>query len=226
MEQRHLLSPGTTRDRGLTREEIVRALVDGPRRADRSDMATSRRLDPTLGQAADPPANALIPAAVLVPLVRRENGMTVLLTQRTAHLANHGGQISFPGGRMEAEDVDAVAAALRETQEEIGLDREKVDVLGQLDDYVTVTGFQVTPVVGLIDPPLTLIPDPFEVQEVFEVPLSFVLDPGNHQRHSRLTPSGDTRYFYAMPFGNRYIWGATAAMLVNLYEALGGRCGS
>jgi 8-oxo-dGTP pyrophosphatase MutT (NUDIX family) len=162
----------------------------------------------------------LIPAAVLVPLVQRDDGLTVLLTQRTAHLANHGGQISFPGGRIEPTDTDSTAAALRETQEEIGLMPDCIDVLGRLDDYVTGTGFQVVPVVGLIQPPFTLIPDSFEVEDIFEVPLAFILDPANHQRHSRMAPTGETRFFYAIPFGERYIWGATAAMLVNLYEAL------
>jgi 8-oxo-dGTP pyrophosphatase MutT (NUDIX family) len=183
-----------------------------------------------LGAQGTPPTaetpRTLIPAAVLVPLVEREDGLSILLTQRTAHLANHGGQISFPGGRMEDSDPDPVAAALRETEEEIGLPRTEVDVLGRLDDYVTVTGFRVVPVVGLIHPPFSLVPDPFEVQEVFEVPLAFVLDPQNHQRHSRIGPNGEKRHFYAMPFHGRFIWGATAAMLVNLYEALIVQCAS
>lgn len=238
MEQRHLFPAGALGDGDLTRDQIIEALAAGPRRADRSDAATSGLLGDTCLPSPQPPlplplaplpspsAGALIPAAVLVPLVRRDDGLTILLTQRTAHLANHGGQISFPGGRMEPSDPDAVAAALRETEEEIGLSREKVDVLGRLDDYVTVTGFRVVPVVGLIHPPFTLAPDSFEVEEVFEVPLRFILDPANHQRHSRVTPTGETRYFYAMPFQQRYIWGATAAMLVNLYEALNHQCAS
>ncbi|WP_241911739.1 CoA pyrophosphatase [Telmatospirillum siberiense] len=186
----------------------------------RSDAETSRLLGDAIGSAARAAPTELVPAAVLVPLVRREDGLTVLLTQRTAHLSHHGGQISFPGGRMEPEDADPTAAALRETREEIGLPSEAVDVLGRLDDYVTVTGFKVAPVVGLIHPPFTLVPESFEVQEIFEVPLSFVLNPVNHQRHSRVTPAGETRHFYAIPFGERYIWGATAAMLVNFYETL------
>lgn len=184
-------------------------------------MATSRLLGKAAaGSARTPSSPPLVPAAVLVPLVQHDEGLTVLLTQRTAHLANHGGQISFPGGRMEPTDSDSTAAALRETKEEIGLPPDRIDVLGRLDDYITGTGFQVVPVVGLIQPPLTLVPDSFEVQDIFEVPLDFILDPVNHQRHSRLTPTGETRYFYAIPFGERYIWGATAAMLINLYEAL------
>ncbi len=170
------------------------------------------------------PDRVLVPAAVLVLLVAQADGLSILFTQRTSHLAHHAGQISFPGGRMEAGDADPVAAALRETEEEIGIRPDEVDVLGRLDDYVTVTGFQVTPIVGLIHPPLTLVPDPFEVAEVFEVPLAFILDQGNHQTHSRVTASGERRFYYAMPFQDRYIWGATAGMLVNLYEVLTERC--
>ncbi len=215
MEQRDFLSSGTARDGRLTRDAIARALVGPPKRVARSDTAT-----PLSGAAPRLAPSPLVPAAVLVPLVQRDDGLTVLLTQRTAHLANHGGQISFPGGRVEPADTDSTAAALRETQEEIGLSPESVDVLGRLDDCITGTGFQVVPVVGLIHPPFTLVRDSFEVEEIFEVPLAFILDPANHQRHARLMPSGETRHFYAIPFGDRYIWGATAAMLVNLYEAL------
>jgi len=153
-------------------------------------------------------------------LVLREPGLTVLLTQRTAHLANHAGQISFPGGRMEEEDTDAIETALRETEEEIGLDRRHVELLGFLDPYVTITGFLVTPVVGLVTPPFELTLDSFEVAEAFEVPLAFLLDRANHQRHFRTTPQGQKRYYWAMPFEERYIWGATAGMLVNLSEVL------
>ena len=211
----------------MTRDRLVRALSARPVQTDRSDVAISH----VLGDAPHhpPPAQeprALVPAAVLVPLIQRNEGLSVLLTERTAHLANHAGQVSFPGGRMEEGDADPVATALRETEEEICLSPRCVDVLGQLDDYVTVTGVQVVPVVGLIHPPFTLNPDPFEVAEVFEVPLDFILDPANHQRHSRIAPQGEPRYFYAMPFNDHYIWGATAAMLVNLYEILGRPCGS
>lgn len=222
MEQGHLSSFGQAGRLGLTRDEIVRRLAAGPRRHDRSDLDTAHLLAnsaderPTLA----PPSRPLTPAAVLVPLVRRDSGLTVLLTQRTAHLANHGGQISFPGGRMETDDRDATAAALRETEEEIGLDRAHVEVLGFLDSYVTITGFSVAPVVGLVTPPFTLILDSFEVAEAFEVPLAFFLDRANHQRHFRTTPQGQKRYYWAMPYQERYIWGATAGMLVNLAEVL------
>ena len=158
-------------------------------------------------------------AAVLVPLIDRPDGLTVLLTHRTAHLANHAGQVSFPGGRVDHADGDAEETALRETQEEIGLERSHVRIIGRLDTYLTRTGFAVTPVVAVIDPPFALAPDPFEVAEVFEVPLPFLLDPNNHQLCSREF-EGTVRYFYAMPYGRHYIWGATAGILMNLYELL------
>jgi 8-oxo-dGTP pyrophosphatase MutT (NUDIX family) len=156
---------------------------------------------------------------VLVPLIVRETGLCVLLTQRSAHLTDHAGQISFPGGRQEPDDADAVAAALRETEEEIGLPRALVQVIGRLDTYVTGTGYSITPIVGLIRPPLSLRPDPFEVAEVFEVPLAFIADPANHQRHSR-EADGRTRSYYVIPYQQRFIWGATAGMLVNLARLL------
>ena len=162
----------------------------------------------------------LRPAAVLVPIVERDAGVTVLLTQRTEHLSHHAGQISFPGGRVEPHDQGAVDTALRETEEEIGLDRARVDIVGCLDIYETVTGFSITPVVGFVREGFTLTIDQQEVSEAFEVPLDFVLDPANHQRHSREF-KGARRYYYAMPYQHRYIWGATAGMLVNLSERLG-----
>jgi 8-oxo-dGTP pyrophosphatase MutT (NUDIX family) len=164
-------------------------------------------------------ADDLMPAAVLVPLVDRREGMTVLLIQRADTLNRHAGQISFPGGRFEESDRTVVAAALREAQEEVGLTADRVEVVGRLDDYVTGTGFVVAPVVGLVEPPYPVAPDPLEVADVFEVPLGFFLDPVNHRRESR-TFKGVERHFYAMPYRDRYIWGATAAMLVNLYEVL------
>lgn len=166
------------------------------------------------------PEQVLTPAAVLVPIVLRDAGQTMLLTQRTAHLRDHAGQISFPGGRVEVDDASPVATALRETEEEIGLARERVDVLGFLPEYRTGTGFRVTPVVALIRPPFELLPDPFEVAEVFEVPLSFLLDPANHQRHS-LHYRGALRSYFAMPYGDYFIWGATAGMIRSLSERLG-----
>ncbi len=162
---------------------------------------------------------ALTPASVLVPIIVREAEFTVLFTRRTAHLRAHSGQISFPGGRSEPGDASPEATALRETAEEIGLGQERVEVLARLPEYHTGTGYRVTPVVGLIRPPLELRPDRNEVDEVFEVPLSFLLDPAHHLRHSREL-RGETRSFYAIEFGEYYIWGATAGMIVNLYRRL------
>jgi len=158
-------------------------------------------------------------AAVLVPIVAHPRGLTVLFTQRTAHLKAHSGQVSFPGGRAEPADGSPEVTALRECEEEIGLARGRVEVLARLPEYFTRTGFRVTPVVALVQPPLELAPDPGEVESVFEVPLAFLLDQRNHQRHTREF-QGRTVGYYAMPYGDRYIWGATAGMLVNLCRVL------
>ena len=165
-------------------------------------------------------------ASVLVPLVERESGLTVLLTQRTAHLRDHAGQISFPGGRAESHDEDAVATALRETEEEVGLARRHVEVIGALPEYRTVTYYDVTPVVALVRPPFTLALDAHEVADAFEVPLVFLMTPAHHQRHS-FELAGYRREFLSMQWqaaeGQRepyFIWGATAAMLRNLYRFL------
>ncbi len=164
----------------------------------------------------------LTPAAVLVPLVERSEGYTVLLTQRTAHLEHHAGQISFPGGRAEEEDNSPVDTALREAEEEIGLQRRHVvEIAGYLDLYQTVTGFLVTPVVGFVTPPFELMLDAFEVAEAFEVPLEFILDPRNHEYRS-LFYKGQQRRYYVIPYADRFIWGATAAMLVNFALRLTG----
>ena len=172
---------------------------------------------PTSG--ALPPSADLTGAAVLVPIVDHSTGLTVLLTQRTAHLTDHAGQISFPGGRIEPTDEHPVAAALREAEEEVGLPASHVEIVGRLDTYVTGTGFEIVPVVGLVRTPYPLRPDPFEVAEVFEVPLDFLIDPKHLQRGSREW-QGTTRSFFALPYEDRYIWGATAGMLVNLAEVL------
>jgi len=166
-------------------------------------------------------------ASVLVPVVLRDDP-TVLLTQRTDHLVNHPGQISFPGGRAEPHDADAAATALREAQEEIGLDAARVEILGAMPTYSTSSGFIVTPIVGLVQPDAELRVDPFEVAAIFEVPLAFLMDPANHRRHA-IEVAGVRREFLSMPWQGMdeegrpqrfFIWGATAAMLRNLYRLL------
>jgi len=192
--------------------------------ADAAEAAALReatRGDHDLNPGMTPPSTALRPAAVLVPIVDRPEGMSVLLTQRTPHLTAHAGQISFPGGRIEEGDPDATAAALRETEEEVGLSRDHIAVIGRLDTYVTGTGFEITPIVGIVRTPFPLTIDPFEVAEVFEVPLSFVLDSRNHRRMTREFENR-TRVFFVLPYEGRNIWGATAGMLVNLAEVLAG----
>ena len=165
-------------------------------------------------------ARALLrPAAVLVLVVNHAAGPTVVFTQRTSSLPAHAGQISFPGGRVEEGDDSLEATALRESQEEVGLDPARVEVLGRLPEYRTSTGFHVTPVVGWIDPPVEFTPDPSEVADLFEVPLAFLLDPKNH-RHENAYYKGRLRHYWAMPFGSRFIWGATAGMLVTFQRVL------
>ena len=163
----------------------------------------------------------LTPASVLIPIVERETGLTLLLTQRTPHLSDHGGQISFPGGRAEAEDASAIDTALREAEEEIGLHRQQVEVLGMLPEYVTGTGYRVTPVVSILHPPFEFSADPNEVAEIFEVPFSFLMDGVNHQRRV-IDFQGESgrRTFYSMPYDRFFIWGATAGMLRNLFHFL------
>ena len=158
-------------------------------------------------------------AAVLIPLVLKEEGLSVLLTQRTNHLRDHAGQISFPGGRMDPEDQSPNDTALRESQEEIGLDPKRVEIIGHMPQYLTVSGYSVTPVVGLVQAQAEYVLDEFEVADVFEVPLSFLLDPANHQVRLWQSEQGGRR-FYSMPYENRFIWGATAGMLRNLYHLL------
>ena len=163
-------------------------------------------------------AAALTRASVLVPIIAHPEP-TVLFTQRTTHLRNHSGQVSFPGGRAEPEDPTPEFTALREAEEEIGVPRDRVEIVARLPDYCTRTGFCVAPIVGLLLPPLALAPDRREVEDVFEVPLAFLLDPGNHERHTR-EHQGQTVGFYVIQYGERRIWGATAGMVVNLYRML------
>lgn len=158
-------------------------------------------------------------AAVLVPLVNRDAGVQVLLTQRSEHLRDHGGQVSFPGGRVEPEDADREATALREMAEEIGLAAHHVTLLGRLPGYEIPSGFRITPVVGWIEPPFTVTPDPFEVADIFEAPLAYFLDPANYQRREYYF-RGRHRHYLAIPYEGRYIWGATAGMLYSLCRML------
>jgi 8-oxo-dGTP pyrophosphatase MutT (NUDIX family) len=172
-------------------------------------------LDESAGRSA-----LMIPASVLIPLVLRPDGLTMLLTRRTDHLHTHAGQISFPGGRAESYDLSPEDTALREAQEEIGLDRRHVEIIGKIPDYLTMTGYHVTPLVGLVTPPFTLAADPHEVAEIFEVPLAFLMNGAHHQRLSADLPAGGRRSFYAMPYERYFIWGATAGMLRNLFHFL------
>ena len=159
------------------------------------------------------------PAAVLVPIIARAE-LTVLFTQRPDSMKQHAGQISFPGGKLDKADVDHAAAALREAEEEIGLHRRFIEPLGYLDTYRTGTGFNVVPLVAIVRPEMTLALDEREVADAFEVPLAFLMNAANHQKHTRPWRNGRERHFYAMPYGERFIWGATAGMLKNLHQRI------
>jgi len=165
------------------------------------------------------PETGLKPAAVLVPIIDRETGPTVLLTQRVETLRAHAGQIAFPGGRLDTPDEPPLTAALRETHEEIGLEPERVEIITTLDCYRTRTGYNITPVVGIVQPGFSLRLQEAEVADAFEVPLSHLIDPARRRRDSRVF-LGAPRFFYAIPYGARYIWGATAGIIVNLADVL------
>ncbi|MGB7287423.1 MAG: CoA pyrophosphatase, partial [Salaquimonas sp.] len=155
---------------------------------------------------------AIIPAAVLVPIVKRADELTVVLTKRTERLNSHSGQIAFAGGKIDAEDASPVAAALREAEEEIGLHADKVEVLGTMPEYLSGSGYRITPVIALIENNMQLTPNPDEVEYIFEVPLAFLMDSDNHKLGSRMF-NGNRRYYLEMPFGKHYIWGVTAGMI-------------
>jgi 8-oxo-dGTP pyrophosphatase MutT (NUDIX family) len=220
-----------TDETAIERQAIIDRIraTAGAERARRHGFAPRPLAHPTEGLRGDHNLNTedmrhpgpLTPAAVLVPLVDRTAGMTLLLTQRTAHLHDHAGQISFPGGRIEPADPDPEHAAMREAFEEVGLPPDHVSPVGRLDDYETRTGFIIYPVVGIVRPPFPVKPDPAEVADIFEVPLAFVLDCANYRIDSRVY-KGFERQFYVLPYQDRYIWGATAGMLVNLREVLTG----
>jgi 8-oxo-dGTP pyrophosphatase MutT (NUDIX family) len=197
----------------LTLDHIHSALAMPPL-GERSDFD----LNPDI-KAAQIPGVKQRPAAVLCGLVERAAGLHVVLTMRAAHLNQHAGQIAFPGGKVDKSDSTPMAAALREADEEVGLGRDRVEIIGTLDQYQTSTGFRVTPFVGVIDPHWRPFPDPSEVEEVFETPLDFLMDPANRVRHHH--DRWATRsYYYAMPWGDYYIWGATAGMLKGLSDRL------
>ena len=189
-----------------TREEIVRRLAQHP---PLEDLMTADDIERQRENA----VRALKPASVLLLIVDHRPDPMVVFTQRTAHLADHAGQICFPGGRVDEGDDTPEHTALREAEEEIGLERARVEMLGRLPEYHTSTGFRVTPVVGWAEPPLQYRADPHEVADVFEVPLAFVLDTRNH-RYESAFHKGRMRNYWAMPWGERFIWGATAGMLV------------
>jgi 8-oxo-dGTP pyrophosphatase MutT (NUDIX family) len=191
----------------MNREEIIRRLADIP---PLEDLLTADDLEKQRVAAA---ATQLTPAAVLLLVVNHPHGPTVVFTQRTAHLADHAGQISFPGGRVEAGDEGPRDTALREAREEVGIDPAGIEILGELPDYHTSTGYRVRPVVGWTEPPVTWSPDPHEVADVFEVPLAFLLERANHRYESAFY-KGRMRHYWAMPWQGRFIWGATAGMLV------------
>jgi len=177
---------------------------------------TDLALDPGFNGAPEAAA-ALRLAAVLIPIVAHTDEATVLLTQRTEHLPSHPGQIAFPGGKIEEDDETPLSAALREAQEEVGLPSDHVEPIGYLRPYHSRTGFHIVPVVAMVRPGFTLTLDQREVADAFEVPLSFLMNPENHQRQSRVL-RGVRRYFFAMPYQNRYIWGVTAGIIRELYK--------
>ena len=203
-----LLLPSGLRTRFQSPPEWQPEITDENRHVIAADIIAKRQA-----------AGKVTKAAVLIPLLLKEHGLSVLLTQRTDHLRDHAGQISFPGGRMDPEDQSPNDTALRESKEEIGLDSGQVEIIGHLPQYLTVSGYSVTPVVGLVQAQAEYVLDEFEVADVFEVPLSFLLDPANHQVRLWQSEQGGRR-FYSMPYENRFIWGATAGMLRNLYHLL------
>ncbi len=158
-------------------------------------------------------------AAVLIPVVDHQDGATVILTQRTTALRSHSGQVAFPGGRIDPEDRSPEHAALRETEEEIGLTAGEIEVIGRMPDYVTGSGYRIAPVFGIVRPDFMLRINPDEVDAAFEVPLAFLMDPRNHRRESRVWQDQE-RFFYTMPFNDRFIWGVTAGIIRTLYERL------
>ncbi len=204
----HHLHPANLKSRFLNPPAWQPEITDENRQVIAADIIQKRQA-----------AGKITRAAVLIPLLLKSDGLSVLLTQRTDHLHDHAGQISFPGGRMDPGDSSPNDTALRESEEEIGLDPNGVEIIGHLPQYLTVSGYSVTPVVGLVKPQAEYVLDAFEVADAFEVPLHFLMDPANHQVRVWESDQGSRR-FYSMPYENRFIWGATAGMLRNLYHLL------
>lgn len=196
-----------------------RVLEDGEGVAEREDREArdigDHILNPSVRLSGD--GIRLKDAAVLVPVIDDGDEARVIFTQRTKTLRNHSGQISFPGGGIDAQDRSPEEAALRETEEEIGMSRRFIETVGRMPDYISGTGFRIKPVLAVVRPGFTLTPNPAEVDEVFEVPLSFLMNPANHSRGSRMF-QGRERFFYEMPYGERYIWGITAGIVRSIYE--------
>ena len=197
-------------------ERLLRAKLDAVDRV--ADEAGRTRSDNDLNPGWDNHPEAR-PAAVLAPIIKRASGWTMLFTERAKETPAHPGQISFPGGRVQASDANAVETALRETHEEVGLERRFIETIGAWDRYDTITGYRVTPIVGLVDPGFDLILDPREVAAVFEAPLDFLMDPANHEKREA-EYRGRRRFYYVMPYEGHFIWGATAGMIRALYERL------
>lgn len=162
---------------------------------------------------------AVKPAAVLIPLVEREDGLKMIFTKRTEKLKSHSGQVSFPGGKIDAEDVSALSAALRETDEEIGVPKHAVEVLGQMPDYFAGSGYRISPIVGMVNPDVEFTASPHEVEYIFEVPVAFLMNPDNHKISSRVFLKRDVR-FYEMPWNEHYIWGVTAGIVRMFYNRM------
>ncbi len=194
------------------RQEVPASALDFSLPSGRSDFD----LNPDYYEDLSVPPRA---AAVLIAIINHEKGAQVLLTRRPENMASHPGQVAFPGGKVEKSDDSIVDAALREAHEEVGLDPSLVDIIGYLDTYQTSSGFRITPVVGLVPSSYQLVIDKREVEEAFEVPLEFLMTAENHQKHSRIW-QGKNRAYYAMPYGDRFIWGATAGMLKNFYDRI------
>lgn len=209
MEQQRIFPSGSAGGRGIKPDDLIAAFRTF------TPSKSEIRGDHDLNDFGVP--DKLRSAAVLVPVVCHDGELTMLLTKRTAHLYHHPGQISFPGGHVDAVDESPEACALRETEEEVGIPPENIEIIGRLTSYVTRTGFHVVPIVALIDSGYPLDPDDHEVAEVFEVPLSFLLDRTNHRKCSKVF-LGKQRYFWSMPYGDFFIWGATAGMIRNFCD--------